>query len=103
MSRTKRNFLCFLITFFFHSIAIGSSLVLRICSFFGLNLILSMCVFVSVSGFANSNIVKVLQGQRIGTLFHRDAKQWVQPGDTDARDMAVAARECSRRLQVLSN
>lgn len=62
-----------------------------------------MCVFVSVSGFANSNIVKVLQGQRIGTLFHRDAKQWVQPGDTDARDMAVAARECSRRLQVLSN
>lgn len=36
----------------------------------------------------------------MGTLFHRDAKDWVSQGEVGARDMAVAARESSRRLQV---
>nr|AHM25913.1 delta 1-pyrroline-5-carboxylate synthase [Calotropis procera] len=58
---------------------------------------------VITSGFATGNIIKVLQGQHIGTLFHRDAKQWVPSGDSDPREMAVAARECSRRLQAMSS
>ncbi|XP_027336660.1 delta-1-pyrroline-5-carboxylate synthase isoform X3 [Abrus precatorius] len=55
------------------------------------------------SGFAAENITKVLQGQRIGTLFHKDAHKWVPVKEVDARDMAVAARDCSRRLQALSS
>ncbi|KAD5962142.1 hypothetical protein E3N88_13615 [Mikania micrantha] len=56
---------------------------------------------VITSGFAGDNIVKVLQGQRIGTLFHQDAHMWVKNGELNARDMAVAARESSRRLQAI--
>ncbi|CAN0837640.1 Delta-1-pyrroline-5-carboxylate synthase [Linum grandiflorum] len=55
------------------------------------------------SGYAPENIIKVLQGDAVGTLFHRDAHLWVSCKETDARDMAVAARECSRRLQALSS
>ncbi|CAN1257345.1 Delta-1-pyrroline-5-carboxylate synthase, partial [Linum perenne] len=55
------------------------------------------------SGFALENIIKVLQGDDIGTLFHRDAHLWVKTKETGARDMAVAARESSRRLQALSS
>ncbi|KAF7831029.1 delta-1-pyrroline-5-carboxylate synthase [Senna tora] len=54
------------------------------------------------SGFAPENIIKVLQGQCIGTLFHKDAHKWVPVKEVDAREMAIAARDCSRRLQVLS-
>ncbi|KAJ0729691.1 Delta-1-pyrroline-5-carboxylate synthase [Helianthus annuus] len=57
---------------------------------------------VITSGFAGDNIVKVLQGQHIGTLFHQDAHTWVSNGELNSRDMAVAARESSRRLQVSS-
>ncbi|KAM0023450.1 Delta-1-pyrroline-5-carboxylate synthase [Helianthus debilis subsp. tardiflorus] len=53
------------------------------------------------SGFAGDNIVKVLQGQHIGTLFHQDAHTWVSNGELNARDMAGAARESSRRLQAM--
>nr|GEX25910.1 delta-1-pyrroline-5-carboxylate synthase-like [Tanacetum cinerariifolium] len=56
---------------------------------------------VITSGFAGNNIIKVLQGQRIGTLFHQDAHTWVSTGELNARDMAVAARESSRRLQAI--
>lgn len=56
---------------------------------------------VITSGFAAGNIIKVLRGERIGTLFHRDAHQWVSTGETGVRQMAVAARESSRRLQAL--
>lgn len=52
------------------------------------------------SGFAGGNIIKVLQGERVGTLFHRDAHQWVPVEHVGVREMAVASRECSRRLQV---
>ncbi|KAJ7960168.1 Delta-1-pyrroline-5-carboxylate synthase [Quillaja saponaria] len=55
------------------------------------------------SGFAAENIIKVLQGERIGTLFHQDAHLWAPVKEVDAREMAVAARESSRRLQALSS
>ncbi|KAL9255423.1 Delta-1-pyrroline-5-carboxylate synthase-like protein [Drosera capensis] len=55
------------------------------------------------SGFATDNIIQVLQGHRIGTLFHQNAHQWAETKDVSGRDMAVAARESSRRLQVLSS
>lgn len=53
-----------------------------------------------VSGFATDNIIKVLSGERVGTLFHQDAGSWVSFTEVGAREMAVAARDCSRRLQV---
>ncbi|GKD63419.1 delta-1-pyrroline-5-carboxylate synthase-like protein [Tanacetum coccineum] len=55
------------------------------------------------SGFTGDNIVRVLGGQQIGTLFHRDAHLWVLNGELNAREMAVAARESSRRLQAISS
>lgn len=63
-------------------------------------ILVSVSFFSPYSGFAAENIINVLQGQRIGTLFHKDAHEWVQVKEVDAREMAVAARECSRRLQV---
>ncbi|KAI3734903.1 hypothetical protein L6452_14383 [Arctium lappa] len=56
---------------------------------------------VITSGFAGDNIIKVLRGQRIGTLFHRDAHTWIPSGELNAREMAVAARESSRLLQAM--
>ncbi|PON65660.1 Delta l-pyrroline-5-carboxylate synthetase [Trema orientale] len=58
---------------------------------------------VITSGYAPENIIRVLQGQRIGTLFHQDAHLWASVKEVDARQMAVAARESSRRLQALSS
>lgn len=58
---------------------------------------------VITSGYATDNIMKVLQGDKIGTLFHKDAHLWAPCNDVGAREMAVAARECSRRLQGLSS
>ncbi|KAJ6799695.1 delta-1-pyrroline-5-carboxylate synthase-like isoform X2 [Iris pallida] len=55
------------------------------------------------SGFSTDNIIKVLRGERLGTLFHKDAHRWVLPKEASAREMAVSARECSRRLQSLSS
>ncbi|XP_074308212.1 delta-1-pyrroline-5-carboxylate synthase-like [Silene latifolia] len=55
------------------------------------------------SGKATDNIVKVINGQRIGTLFHKDAHLWVSAKETGAREMAVSARESSRRLQALTS
>ncbi|KAK9683354.1 hypothetical protein RND81_10G134400 [Saponaria officinalis] len=55
------------------------------------------------SGKATDNIVKVLNGQQIGTLFHKDAHLWASAKETGAREKAVAARECSRRLQALTS
>lgn len=52
------------------------------------------------SGYDAENIAKVLEGQRVGTLFHRDAHSWVTLNELSAREMAVAAGECSMRLQV---
>ncbi|XWS74921.1 hypothetical protein CRYUN_Cryun01aG0040000 [Craigia yunnanensis] len=58
---------------------------------------------VITSGYAAENIIEVLQGQRIGTLFHQDARLWEPTKEVGAREMAVAARESSRRLQALSS
>ncbi|KAH0882492.1 hypothetical protein HID58_058588, partial [Brassica napus] len=55
------------------------------------------------SGYAAENIDKVLRGLRVGTLFHQDARLWAPITDSTARDMAVAARESSRKLQALSS
>ncbi|CAK7325754.1 unnamed protein product [Dovyalis caffra] len=58
---------------------------------------------VITSGYAPENIIKVLQGERVGTLFHQDAHLWVPIKEVSGREMAVAARESSRRLQALSS
>jgi delta-1-pyrroline-5-carboxylate synthetase len=58
---------------------------------------------VITSGFAADNIIKVLQGKRIGTVFHQDAHLWPVVKEVCAREMAVAARECSTRLQALGS
>ncbi|XWS65936.1 hypothetical protein CRYUN_Cryun05aG0156700 [Craigia yunnanensis] len=58
---------------------------------------------VITSGYAAENIIKVLQGQQIGTLFHQDAHLWEPVKEVGACEMAVAARESSRRLQALSS
>ncbi|PSS09857.1 Gamma-glutamyl phosphate reductase [Actinidia chinensis var. chinensis] len=55
------------------------------------------------SGFVANNITKVLSGERVGTLFHEDAHLWLPFTDVGSREMAVAARECSRKLQGLSS
>ncbi|XP_021908621.1 delta-1-pyrroline-5-carboxylate synthase-like isoform X2 [Carica papaya] len=55
------------------------------------------------SGYAAGNILKVLEGHCIGTLFHKDACTWVSVEELGGQDMAVAARESSRRLQALSS
>ncbi|KAK6227919.1 hypothetical protein SCA6_000259 [Theobroma cacao] len=58
---------------------------------------------VITSGYAAENILKVLQGKRIGTLFHQNAHLWEPIKEVGAREMAVAARESSRKLQALSS
>ncbi|KAK3135400.1 hypothetical protein QOZ80_5BG0418420 [Eleusine coracana subsp. coracana] len=58
---------------------------------------------VITSGFASQSIINVLRGERIGTLFHKDASLWEPSKDVTSREMAVAARESSRRLQDLSS
>ncbi|KAF9676868.1 hypothetical protein SADUNF_Sadunf08G0048100 [Salix dunnii] len=58
---------------------------------------------VITSGYAPENIIKVLQGELVGTLFHQDAHLWAQDKEIGGREMAVAARESSRRLQALSS
>lgn len=56
-----------------------------------------------VSGFATDNIIKVLSGERVGTLFHQDAGSWMSFTEVGAREMAVAGQDCSRKLQVNAN
>ncbi|KAE7996717.1 hypothetical protein FH972_001416 [Carpinus fangiana] len=58
---------------------------------------------VITSGYAAENIIKVLQGECVGTLFHHDAHLWAAVREVGAREMAVAARESSRRLQAMSS
>ncbi|KAJ1390011.1 hypothetical protein SESBI_37830 [Sesbania bispinosa] len=55
------------------------------------------------SGYATDNIIRVLQGERIGTVFHKDAHLWINIKEVSAHEMAVAARDCSRRLQALKS
>ncbi|CAA0829816.1 Delta-1-pyrroline-5-carboxylate synthase B [Striga hermonthica] len=55
------------------------------------------------SGFVPNNIARVLEGQRIGTLFHQDAHTWASLDEIGAREMALAAKECSLALQSVSS
>eukprot|EP00256_Glycine_max_P036499 XP_006583602.1 delta-1-pyrroline-5-carboxylate synthase isoform X1 [Glycine max] len=55
------------------------------------------------SGYATDNIIRVLRGERIGTVFHKDAHLWTSIKEVSAHEMAVAARNSSRRLQVLNS
>ncbi|GER57244.1 delta 1-pyrroline-5-carboxylate synthase [Striga asiatica] len=55
------------------------------------------------SGFVPNNIARVLEGQRIGTLFHQDAHTWASLDEIGAREMALAAKECSLALQSISS
>ncbi|ERN08053.1 hypothetical protein AMTR_s00012p00263260 [Amborella trichopoda] len=58
---------------------------------------------VITSGYSLDGVIKVLQGERVGTLFHQDAHLWASSKEISAREMAIAARDCSRRLQTLSS
>jgi delta-1-pyrroline-5-carboxylate synthetase len=55
------------------------------------------------SGCAADSLQRVMRGDHVGTLFHKDAHQWVDQKETGARAMAVAARDGSRRLQGLTS
>ncbi|GJP34554.1 hypothetical protein CLOM_g18988 [Closterium sp. NIES-68] len=59
---------------------------------------------VIASGLSNDGVLRVLRGELVGTLFHKDAHLWAvgKSGKSAARDMAVAARDASRKLQALS-
>eukprot|EP00271_Cylindrocystis_brebissonii_P006035 TRINITY_DN18578_c0_g1_i2.p1 TRINITY_DN18578_c0_g1~~TRINITY_DN18578_c0_g1_i2.p1 ORF type:complete len:666 (+),score=117.93 TRINITY_DN18578_c0_g1_i2:9-2006(+) len=56
---------------------------------------------VIASGFVVDGLRKVMRGEHVGTLFHRDAHQWGENREAGAREMAVAARTASRKLQAL--
>lgn len=45
--------------------------------------------------------MRVLQGEKIGTVFHKDAHMWTSIKEVSAHEMAVSARDSSRRLQVI--
>ncbi|KAK4270367.1 hypothetical protein QN277_023409 [Acacia crassicarpa] len=55
------------------------------------------------SGYATDNIIRVLQGEKIGTVFHKDAHLWSTVKEVSAHEMAVSARDSSRKLQALSS
>ncbi|KAJ9548177.1 hypothetical protein OSB04_020720 [Centaurea solstitialis] len=57
---------------------------------------------VIASGYAANNIIKVLNGERVGTLFHKDAHMWIPVTEIGPHEMAGSAREASRRLQALT-
>ncbi|EFJ17662.1 hypothetical protein SELMODRAFT_444883 [Selaginella moellendorffii] len=58
---------------------------------------------VITSGYTPDGFHRVLRGDSIGTLFHKDAHIWTLTINNDARLMAVAARDSSRRLQSLTS
>lgn len=58
---------------------------------------------VIASGFAANGLLKVMAGEHVGTLFHRDAPLWQLHRETGARHLAVRARAAGRRLQALSS
>ncbi|KAJ8466783.1 hypothetical protein OPV22_029335 [Ensete ventricosum] len=62
-----------------------------------------MKAWVSIASVACLDISMVLKGETVGTLFHQDASKWMLHGEDGAHDMAVSARECSRRLQTVSS
>ncbi|XP_004308881.1 PREDICTED: delta-1-pyrroline-5-carboxylate synthase-like [Fragaria vesca subsp. vesca] len=57
---------------------------------------------VITSGFDGHNVTRVLQGERVGTLFPRDTNKEESLVE-NAREMAIAAKESSRRLQAMTS
>ena len=57
-------------------------------------------MFSMESGFAADGVLKALSGEYVGTLFHRDAHLWDLKKTETAREMAISARNASRKLQV---
>ncbi|CAI5486445.1 unnamed protein product, partial [Closterium sp. Naga37s-1] len=59
---------------------------------------------VIASGLSSDAVLRVLSGEMVGTLFHKDAHLWAVSKSVKSagRDMAVAARDASRKLQALS-
>ncbi|KAI5081096.1 hypothetical protein GOP47_0004279 [Adiantum capillus-veneris] len=57
---------------------------------------------VITSGFTADGILRVVNGERIGTLFHKDAHLWISKKEASTRQMAAMARDASRRLQKIS-
>ncbi|XP_052175141.1 delta-1-pyrroline-5-carboxylate synthase-like [Diospyros lotus] len=55
------------------------------------------------SGFVADNIKRFINGERVGTLFHKDAHLWLPLTEIGSREMAVGARDSSRKLQGLSS
>lgn len=58
---------------------------------------------VITSGFTADGILRVINGERIGTLFHKDAHLWVSKKEASTHQMAIDARTASRQLQGLSS
>ncbi|KAM0922761.1 hypothetical protein ACQ4PT_005944 [Festuca glaucescens] len=58
---------------------------------------------VIASGFVVDSIIKVMRGEKIGTLFHNEANIWDCSKEVTTREMAAAAKDCSRHLQNLSS
>eukprot|EP00252_Welwitschia_mirabilis_P000169 TRINITY_DN1012_c0_g1_i6.p1 TRINITY_DN1012_c0_g1~~TRINITY_DN1012_c0_g1_i6.p1 ORF type:complete len:695 (+),score=124.78 TRINITY_DN1012_c0_g1_i6:147-2231(+) len=58
---------------------------------------------VITSGYDTDGILGVLRGEMKGTIFHKDAHSWMPAKELTARQMAVSARDASRRLQSLSS
>ena len=51
---------------------------------------------VIINGYATGSILRALNGECIGTLFHRDAYKWVQVKKVGACEMAIVAKESSK-------
>ncbi|CAI7752770.1 unnamed protein product [Closterium sp. NIES-53] len=59
---------------------------------------------VIASGLSSDAVLRVLAGEMVGTLFHKDSHLWAVSKSVKSagRDMAVAARDASRKLQALT-
>ncbi|CAI5507168.1 unnamed protein product, partial [Closterium sp. Naga37s-1] len=59
---------------------------------------------VIASGLSSDALLRVLAGEMVGTLFHKDSHLWAVSKSVKSagRDMAVAARDASRKLQALT-
>lgn len=59
---------------------------------------------VIASGFTPDGAIRALNGENVGTLFHKDAANWLLSRDKSSpKSVAVAARTASRALQALSS
>ncbi|KVH12458.1 Aldehyde dehydrogenase, C-terminal [Cynara cardunculus var. scolymus] len=57
---------------------------------------------VIASGYAANNIIKVLNGERVGTLFHKDAHMWIPVTEIGPHEMAGSARYDEALIRALA-